>query len=67
MNTPIPPEASHFSEEQRHILGQVYRLILSWRRERLARIAESTTRTESTNQIKEAAREECAPSKKTRD
>lgn len=26
-----------FTPEQRHILGQVYQLIISWRRERLSR------------------------------
>lgn len=36
MTTPLPtPSPSRFTPEQSEILGQVYTLILSWRRERL--------------------------------
>ena len=34
-NHPVNSEASPFTAEQRQILGNVYQLILSWRRERL--------------------------------
>ena len=34
MTTPLPTPSSRFTSEQREILGQVYTLILSWRRER---------------------------------
>lgn len=32
---PVPSDASPFTAEQRQILGNVYQLILGWRRERL--------------------------------
>jgi hypothetical protein len=35
MNSPRP-QTSPFTAEQRRILGQVYRLILSWRKEKKA-------------------------------
>jgi hypothetical protein len=36
MTTPLPtPSPSRFTPEQKEILGRVYTLILSWRRERL--------------------------------
>ena len=35
MNSPCP-QTSQFTAEQRRILGQVYRLILSWRKEKKA-------------------------------
>ena len=35
MTTQLPTSSSRFTPEQREILGQVYTLILSWRRERL--------------------------------
>lgn len=38
-NRPIPSEDSPFTAEQRQILGNVYQLILSWRRERLIKTA----------------------------
>ncbi len=34
MTTPLPTSSTRFTPEQREILGQVYTLILSWRRER---------------------------------
>jgi len=34
-NHPVTSDASPFTAEQRQILGNVYQLILSWRRERL--------------------------------
>jgi hypothetical protein len=34
MSTPLPTSSTRFTPEQREILGQVYTLILSWRRER---------------------------------
>lgn len=34
MTSPLPTPSSRFTPEQREILGQVYSLILSWRRER---------------------------------
>jgi hypothetical protein len=34
MTTPLPAPSSRFTPEQCQILGQVYALILSWRRER---------------------------------
>jgi hypothetical protein len=34
--TSQPPQTSPFTAEQRQILGQVYRLILSWRKEKRA-------------------------------
>ena len=36
-NPPVTSDASPFTAEQRQILGNVYQLILSWRRERLMR------------------------------
>lgn len=36
---PVPSDASPFTEEQRQILGNVYQLILGWRRERLMKAA----------------------------
>ncbi len=38
-NHPENSEASPFTAEQRQILGNVYQLILSWRRERLMKAA----------------------------
>jgi hypothetical protein len=35
MTTPLPTPSQRFTPEQREILGQVYTLILRWRRERL--------------------------------
>lgn len=33
MTTPLPTRSTRFTPEQREILGQVYTLILNWRRE----------------------------------
>ena len=33
MNTPLPPDEQVFNGSQRRQLGQVYSLILSWRKE----------------------------------
>lgn len=35
MTTPLPNRSTRFTPEQGEILGQVYSLILSWRRERI--------------------------------
>lgn len=42
---PAPSDASPFTVEQRQILGNVYQLILSWRRERLMKAAHPTAMT----------------------
>jgi len=46
-NHPVNSDASPFTAEQRQILGNVYQLILSWRRERLMKATPQITVTSS--------------------
>ena len=52
---PVMSEASPFTAEQRQILGNVYQLILGWRRERLMKLASQTALTSSS--LSQAERE----------
>ena len=64
MNTPRP-QTSPFTAEQRRILGQVYRLILSWRQEKKAvkftSVEIEDNRDEENNQS-DASKNECLDS-----
>ena len=57
MTTALPSQPPIFTPEQRRMLGQVYNLILSWRKEK--KNPEQTSVTATENQTEEIQQSDC--------